>query len=63
MDLSYDKLRDCIRGKSINSLPWVLVDSTGYVFTDMNLGRHRFKLECVGESCSIDDPECEACEP
>ncbi len=22
---------------------------------------HRLKLECVGSTCSIDDPECEAC--
>ena len=36
---------------------------TGTMFEDMNIKDqiHRIKLECVGGSCSIDDPECEAC--
>ena len=36
---------------------------TGNMFADMNLKDqiHRLKLECVGGTCSIDDPECEAC--
>tara|TARA_R110002096_G_scaffold3084_5_gene15723 strand:+ start:915 stop:1073 length:159 start_codon:yes stop_codon:yes gene_type:complete len=36
---------------------------TGEMFNDMNIKDqiHRLKLECVGGSCSIDDPECEAC--
>jgi len=36
---------------------------TGNMFEDMNIKDqiHRIKLECVGGSCSIDDPECEAC--
>ena len=36
---------------------------TGDMFADMNLKDeiHKLKLEEVGGSCDIDDPECEAC--
>jgi hypothetical protein len=36
---------------------------TGDMFKDMDIKEeiHRLKLECVGGSCEIDDPECEAC--
>ena len=36
---------------------------TGDMFSDMNLKDqiHKLKLEEAGGSCSIDDPECEAC--
>ena len=29
------------------------------MFMDLKDEIHRLKLECVGGSCSIDDPECE----
>ena len=33
------------------------------MFKDMDIKEeiHRLKLECVGGSCDIDDPKCEAC--
>ena len=34
---------------------------TGDMFIDLKDEIHRLKLECVGGSCSIDDPEYEAC--
>ena len=36
---------------------------TGNMFADMTIKDqiHRLKLDCAGGSCSIDDPECEAC--
>ena len=36
---------------------------TGNMFTDMDIKDqiHKLKLEEVGGSCDIDDPECEAC--
>ena len=36
---------------------------TGDMFKDMDIKDeiHRLTLECVGGSCSNDDPECEAC--
>jgi len=36
---------------------------SGNMFVDMNLKDqiHKLKLEETGGSCSIDDPECEAC--
>ena len=34
---------------------------TGDMFMDLKDEIHRLKLECVGGSCSIDDPECETC--
>ena len=36
---------------------------TGDMFKDMDIMDqiHRLKLECVGGTCSIDAPECEAC--
>ena len=35
---------------------------TGDMFKDMDIKDeiHRLTLECVGGSCSIDDPDCEA---
>ena len=33
---------------------------TGDMFIDLKDEIHRLKLECVGGSCSIDDPDCEA---
>ena len=36
---------------------------TGDMFSDMDIKDqiHKLKLEEAGGSCSIDDPECEAC--
>ena len=36
---------------------------TGDMFKDMDIMDQipRLKLECVGGTCSIDEPECEAC--
>ena len=36
---------------------------TGDMFKDIDIKEeiHRLKLECVGGSCDIDDPKCEAC--
>ena len=36
---------------------------TGDIFKDMDIMDqiHRLKLKYVGGTCSIDDPECEAC--
>ena len=36
---------------------------TGDMFTDMSIKEkiHKLKLEEAGGTCSIDDPECEAC--
>jgi hypothetical protein len=36
---------------------------TGDMFADMSIKDeiHKLKLEEVGGTCSIDDPECEAC--
>ena len=35
----------------------------GDIFKDMDIMYeiHRLELECVRGTCSIDDPECEAC--
>ena len=36
---------------------------TGDMFKDMDIMDHihSLKLECVAGTCSIDEPECEAC--
>ena len=36
---------------------------TGDMFKDMDIMDqiYRLKLECAGGTCSIDEPECEAC--
>ena len=59
MDLSYAQIIGCIREK-IAELESQL---TGDKFMDMDImdQTHRLKLEYVGGTCSIHDPECEAC--
>ena len=41
----------------------LIASLTGDMFADMDIKDqiHKLKLEEAGGSCSIDDPECEAC--
>ena len=59
MDFSYDKIKKLYSIKDSGAQ----ISLTGDLFKNMGIKDeiHRLKLECIGGTCSIDDPEYEAC--